>query len=132
MARVLIVEDEPVVRAIIKRIVESAGHTAIEASSIQEIRNMEPAPQVALLDLNLDDSSGEETVPRCAAVLPKGTPIIVLTGTTDAQKIRGALRVLHKPIDVQESEVVKAIEAALGPEEICRTIRDGLEGEPDA
>ncbi|MYL22983.1 GGDEF domain-containing response regulator [Vreelandella massiliensis] len=85
---VLLVEDEPGDAELIRYSLKFSGgqHTVEWVQSLGELRaqlDTAKAPfDVILLDLNLPDASGLETVSRCKAMAPD-TPVVVLTGHDD-------------------------------------------------
>lgn len=100
---VLIVDDEPVVRRTMARLLKRSGFEVREASTGTEaIRAYAIAPaDVVLLDLNMPGLNGEETQARLLALDPQAR-IVFATGDGDARReallrSRGALGVLEKP-----------------------------------
>ncbi|WP_159437914.1 diguanylate cyclase [Vreelandella massiliensis] len=85
---VVLVEDEPGDAGLIRYGLKFSGGehdvdwvTSLEALGTQ-LQAMTAAPDVILLDLNLLDSSGLDTISRCKAIATE-TPIVVLTGHDD-------------------------------------------------
>jgi DNA-binding response OmpR family regulator len=78
---VLIVDDDPNVRALVKTILENQGITCRVAVNGAEGVAMakEYAPAAALLDVNMPGMSGFEALPKIRAVSP-GTKVVMLTG----------------------------------------------------
>lgn len=103
--RVLVVDDEDLVRRTIRRMLESRGHTAIEATSGDEalrIAHEDPTLEAILLDLSMPGLSGRETLRRFteAASVEARRPVIVLTGdTSDRSGLETAAAILEKPVD---------------------------------
>ncbi|MFW6342253.1 MAG: EAL domain-containing protein [Halothiobacillaceae bacterium] len=95
--RVLLVEDEPGDAQLIRwQLLEKAAD-AFEVEAVDSLAEAEAlaidrrwTPDVILLDLNLPDSTGVETVIRACESLPDA-PIVVLTGQTDERAIRSAI-----------------------------------------
>lgn len=95
---VLIVEDEPGDANLIRIQLLERDASAFEvliASSLQEARALvaargEGRPDVVLLDLNLPDSTGLDTVRRMRDMLPD-CPVVVLTGMDSPEAIGSAL-----------------------------------------
>ncbi|MFP4155494.1 MAG: diguanylate cyclase domain-containing protein, partial [Halothiobacillaceae bacterium] len=95
--RVLLVEDEPGDAQLIRwQLLEKAAD-AFEVEAVDSLSEAEAlaidrrwTPDVILLDLNLPDSTGVETVIRACESLPDA-PIVVLTGQTDERAIRSAI-----------------------------------------
>lgn len=83
--RVILVEDEPGDAGLIRHHLKSAGahHTLAWFTCLAEFaRHLDEgsgAADVLLLDLNLPDTRGLETISRCKSLL-SDTPIVVLTG----------------------------------------------------
>ena len=110
--RVLIVEDEPLIRWSIAETLTLRGHTVLEAgdaeSAVQTLTDEEEPVDVVLLDYRLPDSSDlgllaeiRRLVPRSAVVLMTafGTPEVT-SGALDL----GAYGVLNKPFDMSAIE----------------------------
>ena len=119
-ARIMMVEDEPDIRNVAKRILEQAGYEIVEADSAAALRRAfsGPAPDVVLLDLNMPDSDVQETL-RLIPELKKWWPesvVIVLTGfgsiqlAVEATKL-GAYYFQTKPFDA--STIRLQVERAL-------------------
>jgi diguanylate cyclase (GGDEF)-like protein len=124
--RVLVVDDDPAIRAICAEVLRSQGYAVDEAGSCEEARRIvvERRPQVLLVDVQLPDGDGfgllEALAPQRAAD-PFAVVFLSARGET-ADKVRG-LRLgaddyLTKPFDAQElvariDAVVRRREAAL-------------------
>ncbi len=80
---VLVVEDNPYDARIIKELFRDMNDDSFAlkfAETMQAAGGFaSPAPSVVLLDLNLPDSNGAETLPRAEGLFPD-VPVIVLTG----------------------------------------------------
>ncbi|SFX43823.1 diguanylate cyclase [Marinospirillum alkaliphilum] len=94
---VLLIEDEPGDARLIRyQLQERSGETfqVLEASSlgaaVSLLREQQVQPDVILLDLNLPDSTGTQTVLRCRELIPD-VPIVVLTGLDDLDATRLAI-----------------------------------------
>ena len=87
---ILLVEDEEGDAGLIRYHLKLSGsehhiHWVTHLDELEHhLKNASSAADVILLDLNLPDSSGLETVSRCKALAPN-TPIVVLTGHDDMQ-----------------------------------------------
>lgn len=85
---IALVEDEPGDASLIRYSLRFSGydHSLEWAQSLSELSRQQEeasqAPDIILLDLNLPDSSGIDTVTRCRSLVPR-TPIVVLTGHDD-------------------------------------------------
>ena len=112
--RVLVVDDEALLRWSIGQVLRRQGHTVVEATSARSARQImtdtaEPI-DVVLLDLRLPDSNDlallEEVrhrMPRSAVVLmtADGTPEVA-----EAALRLGAYRIVSKPFDMHEIETL--------------------------
>jgi len=106
--RVLVVEDELLIRWSIAQTLADAGHTVIEAndaaSAIVAVTDATPAVDVVLLDYRLPDSDDLSLLANIQRISPRSTVILMTAhGTPDV--IEGALElgacaVLHKPFDL--------------------------------
>jgi two-component system, chemotaxis family, protein-glutamate methylesterase/glutaminase len=107
--RVLLVDDSPSVRAVLKRFfrktpdIEVVGEAADGAEAVQGVIDLQP--HVVVMDLHMPVLDGYEATERIMAVRP--TPIIVLSSRANRNQMqiafeamrRGALEVLPKPED---------------------------------
>ena len=107
-ARVLVVDDERLIRGSLERALESSGHQAEAADSIAAAGAALGRTRFDLViaDLKLPDGSGLELVRRIAAESPE-TKVVVITahGTVDvaveAMKL-GAFDFVNKPFELDE------------------------------
>jgi CheY-like chemotaxis protein len=127
MARVLVVDDVPVVRLVIARILRRAGHAVQEAGNGDEALALVQAgkPDAVVTDLWMPGSDGL----RLIRALKEGFPdiaVIAMTGGSprDSQELSlrkareaGVALILEKPID--KDELVTAVSEALAS--IART-----------
>jgi CheY-like chemotaxis protein len=113
--RVLVVEDDPVVRMATIDMVGELGHTAEEAANGREALSKLGAGNgvdVLLTDVGLPDMSGEELAAECRR-RHAGLPIIFATGydSTGRKSAPTSAIVLGKPFVT--ADVKRALEAAL-------------------
>jgi DNA-binding NtrC family response regulator len=115
--KILIVDDEPELRNLLKSILESDFTTteADSAASLQRTFNQD-APDVVLLDLKLPDANGLDLLPQIKKNWPD-TEVVVLTGEATFEAAvqatkRGAYHFINKPFDSQALQVTleRAIE----------------------
>jgi two-component system, cell cycle response regulator len=85
MKKILIIDDEPVIRELLKVNLEKNGYEAITAlDGTEGIKKVDAEkPQLILLDLNLPETKGLETVKKFIQLVHSRTPIIVLTAMND-------------------------------------------------
>jgi CheY-like chemotaxis protein len=100
--RVLVVEDDPAVRAVIKRGLEREGYEVLEESGETRI-DFEALPRVDVLvaDVGLPAETGDDVAERCIRQWPH-CEVILLTGHEPNELrergVRTDLDVLQKPV----------------------------------
>ena len=116
MHQVLIVEDEPAIRNVLKVLLEAEHYRVIEADTAMraEIESRSHKPDLLLLDLGLPDGDGLAIIRRVRAWSP--VPIIVLSARAqEEQKIAaldaGADDYVTKPFSA--AELLARVRAAL-------------------
>jgi CheY-like chemotaxis protein len=106
MANILVIDDEPGVRTLVRDTLELMGHTVEEAANgIAGVQKFEEAPfDLVITDIIMPDQEGIETIQRLHQLNPK-QKIIAMSGggrtkTVEflqiAQKL-GADQILKKP-----------------------------------
>ena len=120
MARVLVVDDETLVRSVVGRIIARAGHEAHEVSdgveAVQRVR--EGDYDVVLLDINMPKMNGLEVISTLRDIAP-GLPVVAMSGGGLLPKslllanadLLGATETIEKPFEPQE--LMATIERAL-------------------
>ena len=109
-ARILIADDEPIARKLLRRILEPAGYEVSEAETGREAlaSTREGHPDLLILDISMPDIDGVEI---CRAVKNDPamhlTPIIHVTGSTAREERLRALEAgsdefVAKPFDIEE------------------------------
>jgi DNA-binding response OmpR family regulator len=120
MARILLIDDNATLRALLQVQLEEAGHEVCEAASGAEGARLyrERGADLILCDLVLPDKDGLETVRQlCQA---GGARVIAMTGEADlssagllrAAEQLGAARSLRKPFAAEE--LLAAVRGVLG------------------
>jgi two-component system chemotaxis response regulator CheY len=117
MATIMIVDDSNYTRRTHRRILESDGHTVVEASSgMAAIEGFfVHRPDLMVLDLTMEDIGGIEVLERLRE-LNAGARVIVVSADVQrstAQMVAdaGALRFIGKP--VAPDELLQAVRALL-------------------
>ncbi|MGK4003864.1 sigma-54 dependent transcriptional regulator [Sorangium sp. So ce1036] len=113
MSRILLVEDEVIIRAELRRLLTRHGHDVVEAGSVAEAAADHDlgAFDLVLADVRLPGAPGTDLVGRCG-----GAPVVLMTSyatvkaAVDAVK-RGAADYLSKPFD--HDELVALVERHL-------------------
>lgn len=115
-ATILVVDDEPQIRRVMRATLSSAGYTILDAKSGEEALEIfrREAPDLVLLDFNLPGMDGVETCREIRAV--SDVPIITVTvRNAERDKVRaldaGADDYVVKPFGIQE--LLARIRAAL-------------------
>lgn len=100
---ILIVEDDPIVRATLARAIADAGRKVLAVASVAEAnaRAQEVACSAAVVDMLLPDGRGEDVIRFLAGV--NGIPVVVLTAYADRDLVdeaiaAGAMAYLVKPV----------------------------------
>jgi CheY-like chemotaxis protein len=104
--RVLIVDDDTVVRESIRKVLEGTGYEVVTAADGEEaVRQFIPARiHLVLLDLNLPFRSGWDVFERLTTQQPS-VPVIIITGTPNQYQIAlaaGAGALMEKPIEAPD------------------------------
>ena len=117
MATIMIVDDSGYTRRTHRRILESDGHTVVEASSGMAALEgfFVHRPDLMLLDLTMEDMGGLEVLERLRE-MSAGARVLVISAdvqrsTSQLVAEAGALRFVGKPV---------------APEELLRNVRELL------
>ncbi|MGO9802483.1 MAG: response regulator [Steroidobacteraceae bacterium] len=107
MHQVLVIEDEPGIRAVLRVLLAAEGYRCIEADTAlrAEIEARSHKPDLLLIDLGLPDGDGLKVIRRVRAWSP--VPIVVLSARTmEEQKVAaldaGADDYITKPFSAPE------------------------------
>ncbi|AKQ64139.1 Two-component sensor CbrB: intrcellular carbon:nitrogen balance [Myxococcus hansupus] len=117
MSRILVIEDEPIIRTELRRLLVRAGHDVSEAGSVHEAAGDYPLDSfdLVLSDLRLPGAPGTDIIHMCP-----GVPVLIMTSyatvksAVDAMKL-GAVDYIAKPFD--HDELLMQVE---------RVLREGL------
>jgi DNA-binding NtrC family response regulator len=115
--KVLIVDDEPVVREVLRTVLSRAGYATSEAATAAEGLALfaDPAVDLVLLDLMLPDRSGLSLLPELREKRPD-VPVVVVTAYSSVESAiaamkEGAFHYVPKPF--RNEEVVHLVAQAL-------------------
>jgi DNA-binding NtrC family response regulator len=117
---VLIVDDEPTIRAILSQGFENAGYKVIEAvdgvDGFGAFVRHRSSISVVLLDLTMPRMNGDEVFEEIHKVAPE-VPVILMSGysqpeATAALADKGLTAFLSKPCSIKEA--LAAVQKALG------------------
>jgi PAS domain S-box-containing protein len=121
-ATVLVVEDDPLVRAIARRTLTEAGFSVLEAEdgnqALATVAQHQPIDLV-LTDVAMPEFGGRELAQRLSQVKP-GLPIIFMSGYTDDDLTRRGLLDAGIPF----------LEKPFSPQDLARVVQDVLHGAP--
>ena len=112
MPRILIVEDEDIIRSAVRKLLQHAGYEVADAVSVEEADNLEPDGfDLIITDLRLPGAAGTEMINRAPS-----TPVLIMTSyaslrsAVDSMKL-GAVDYIAKPFD--HEEMLKAVSRIL-------------------
>jgi CheY-like chemotaxis protein len=117
---ILVVDDEPTVVGLCRRMLERDGYRVLTADSgagaLQLLDSHAEAIDLALLDVMMPDMNGVELARRIEARRP-GTPVVLMSGFTQQEITRVAgdikpYRIIWKPF--RTASFLRMIENALG------------------
>lgn len=110
--RILLVDDEPSTRVLIRSFLESSGYQILEAATCLEVQNLlaEEHPDAVILDYRLPDGDALELLPIIKEAWPD-TPVLILTGhgsidlAVHTIKL-GAEQFLTKPVELESIRIL--------------------------
>ncbi|MFL1456186.1 sigma-54-dependent transcriptional regulator [Marinobacter sp. GN3S48] len=113
MPRILIVEDEEIIRSAVRKLLQHAGYEVADAGSVEEAeQNQDPDDfDLIISDLRLPGAPGTELINRAP-----NTPVLIMTSyaslrsAVDSMKM-GAVEYIAKPFD--HDEMLAAVENIL-------------------
>ncbi|HEJ9097013.1 response regulator [Serratia odorifera] len=124
MASIFIIDDHPVARLAVRMLLENAGHQIVGEvddglRALQHIRNMQPTPDIVVVDLDIPGLSGIELMEKLRHGGFDGG-LLVLTGRDDDHYVSrcqgaGADAFVSKRNNLEElADAVRAIERGYG------------------
>lgn len=85
---VLVVEDEPKIRALVRGYLEREGYGVLEAATAARALELMPGADLMILDLRLPDRAGEEVARQIQAT--SDLPLIMVTAkASEAERVAG-------------------------------------------
>ncbi len=110
MARILVIDDEPQIRLLLRMILEEDGHAVVEAANgLAAMQRWQEAPaSLVITDILMPDKDGLEVIAELRRRSPQ-TPIIAISGGSLAMPVRmldiagrlGAAYTVDKPFAVE-------------------------------
>ena len=129
MVKILLVEDERVIRAEIRRILTRDGHHVVDVASVPEAERERPESfDLVITDVRLTGETGDVLIERAGQV-----PVIVMTAygsvsaAVDAMK-RGAVDYLSKPFEPEALSA--AVNRVLRHRALTGATNGGTAGDP--
>ena len=119
-ARILITEDDPSTRAVMRITLQLEGHLVAEAANGREAMNIllaEDPPDVVLLDLSMPDVDGYAFLKELNAMNPRPASLVIVVTADRTPGLAadlmdlGAAGFVHKP--VRRDDVKRIMEASL-------------------
>ena len=123
MAKILVVDDEPLLRTVLRDVLESAGYSVLVAGDGRSALRIAKAerPNCILLDIIMPELDGYETC-RLLKADPelKAIPVFLISATTDLRVVDnaervGAAGVFPKPISTEQIQHAVAMALADSP-----------------
>lgn len=122
MPRILIVEDEDIIRSAVRKLLQHAGYDVTDARSVEEAEAHDPDQfDLIISDLRLPGAAGTEMITRAP-----NTPVLIMTSyaslrsAVDSMKL-GAVEYIAKPFD--HDEMLAAVENILARQPASQTER---------
>ena len=123
MTRILVVEDEAVIRSALRRLLERHGYEVMESASMEQTRDLEDLPGTDLIiaDLRLPGAPGTDAIH-----LLDDVPVLIMTSFASVRSAvesmkQGAVDYIAKPFS--HDEMLMSVERILGENRIRRQNR---------
>lgn len=123
MSRILVIEDETVIRNALRRLLERNGYQVLEAASVEAARRLEEldGTDLVIADLRLPGAPGTDAIGLVAEA-----PVLIMTSfasvrsAVDSMK-QGAVDYIAKPFN--HDEMLLSVERVLGERRLARQNR---------
>jgi signal transduction histidine kinase/CheY-like chemotaxis protein len=120
-ARVLLADDEEVLRRSLGRVLKLGGHEVLHAvdgaDAVRVYTTASPRPQLVMLDLDMPNVGGEQAFEQLREIEPAVRVLFVTGHSDDARekrlRARGAVGFVHKPCRAET--LLEEVERALHP-----------------
>ena len=130
MPRILIVEDEEIIRSALRKLLTHAGYEVADAGSVEEAAEHHEPSQFDLIisDLRLPGAPGTELIRRAP-----DTPVLIMTSyaslrsAVDSMKM-GAVEYIAKPFD--HDEMLEAVESILARQNASTSAPETAQASP--
>jgi CheY-like chemotaxis protein len=128
MSRILVIDDDPVSRDILRNLLEEAGHDVVEAATSEDgiVLYKETGFDLVVSDLYMPEKGGLDVIGKLVGADPDAR-VIAVSGIDLREKLDifklakqlGALQTLSKPIE--PGVFLEAVSSALGEQEPGQT-----------
>ncbi len=123
MSRILIIEDEAIIRNALRRLLERNGYEVLEAESMEKAERLDKleGTDLVIADLRLPGAPGTQAI----GMIP-GVPVLIMTSfasvrsAVDSMK-QGAVDYIAKPFN--HDEMLLSVERVLGERRLARQNR---------
>ncbi|MDX1513182.1 MAG: sigma-54 dependent transcriptional regulator [Gammaproteobacteria bacterium] len=123
MSRILVIEDETVIRTALRRLLERNGYEVLEADSVEQAKTLQElgGTDLVIADLRLPGAPGTDVI----SMLPD-VPVLIMTSfasvrsAVDSMK-QGAVDYVAKPFN--HDEMLLSVERILGERRLARQNR---------
>ena len=130
MQKILIVEDESVIRSALRRLLERNNYQVEEAGSVQEAESSHLLTEFHLIisDLRLPGAPGTDLIRKAGDV-----PVLIMTSyaslrsAVDSMRM-GAVDYIAKPFD--HSDLIRAVQRIIADHPTAQTAREKSLGKP--
>ncbi|MBW2028740.1 MAG: response regulator transcription factor [Deltaproteobacteria bacterium] len=108
MSKILVVDDEEMIRRLLKKFLEDRGYDVCTAGTGKEaLERIKDAPDIVLLDIMLPDMDGMEIFNRAKAIIP--SPRVILMSGMDRDSdylthLDSHVEFIAKPMNLRDLE----------------------------
>lgn len=113
-ARILVADDDHLVRLVVRRVLEHAGHEVVEADAVQAAVAFSEDPSVALAVVDAHMPGGDLAAMLGGLRAHRALPVLVISGDAEAppEVVAPAMAFLTKPLSLED--LTRAVGALLG------------------
>jgi DNA-binding NtrC family response regulator len=123
VSRILLVEDEAIIRSALRRLLERHGYEVMESASMEQARDLQglPGTDLIIADLRLPGAPGSDAINML-----DGVPVLIMTSFASVRSAvesmkQGAVDYIAKPFN--HDEMLLSVERILGENRIRRQNR---------
>ena len=105
MATILVVDDEPLMRSMMSRILEQDGYSVLTAEdgsdALSVFRSHEREIDLLISDVSMPGMDGAELAAELTAKSP-GLPVLLMSGFCDPERLRFGFEFMPKPFSMAD------------------------------